>query len=137
MISERSKEMDPVVTTVPAPSLARKFVGVLLNAVGIGAALGGVYFTFLVASPILDIAQLARSQSQRPTTTPDAVAGTANGVTAFLGAFDLLFIFVFGSIATGCFLVAVWLLDPFQRWREWRTRSGTGLPSRHTHRRAR
>jgi hypothetical protein len=122
LISSGATKVSGDVTGERKPSGARKVVRVLLNTIGIGAAAGGTYFTVLVVTSILDIAQLARSQPQT-----GAAAGTAHGVTAFLGAFDLLFIFVFGAIAVICFLIAVWLLEPFQRWRTWRANRASQL----------
>lgn len=107
------------------PSRARRVVGVVLNTVGISAAIGGIYFTVDVVKAIIDVVRLAKSEP--PQGTAGAVAGTTRGVSTFLGAFDLLFIFVFGAIAVICYLIAIWLLDPFQRWRDWRSDSQNHL----------
>lgn len=115
MISSSTREVSANTTGARPQSRARKVVGVLLNTVGIASAAGGVYFTVQVVAAILDIVQLSRSQ---PKTGP--AVGTSHGAAAFLGMFDLAFIFVFGLIAVMCFLLAGWLLEPFRRWRDWR-----------------
>jgi hypothetical protein len=112
---------------VRTPGRARKIVTVVLNTIGIAAAGGGLYFTVQVVEVILNLVGLTRLEP--PPGTAESVAGTARGVSAFLGAFDLLFIFVFGAIAVVCFLIAAWLLEPFQRWRNWRAISSHRLAS--------
>jgi hypothetical protein len=125
LISSGPTKVSADVTGERKPSGARKVVRVLLNSIGIGAAAGGTYFTVLVVSAILDIIRLVRSNPQKG--IAEAAAGTSHAAMALLGGLNLLFIFVFGSIAVICFLIAVWLLDPFQRWRDWRSGSANDV----------
>ena len=125
MISSKAREVRANPSGERRPSRGRKVVRVLLNAGGLSAAIVGVYFTVDVVKAIIDLVRLARSEP--PHGTAEAVAGTSRGVSTFLGGFDLLFIFVFGAIAVMCYLIAIWLLDPFQRWRDWRSDSASHM----------
>jgi hypothetical protein len=83
----------------------------------IGAIAGGLglYTLFLVAESGVDLARLAADRSGAP-------AWNLFSLIA-IGGIDILVMLVFAPISVVLLLVAVWGLEPRQRWREWRKRS--------------
>ena len=85
-----------------------------ITAVGIAAAVAGVYFAFLTGGAIWDLVSFLRELSTEPA-GPGAVA------VVIMGLFSFVFIVVFGSVTGALMLIAAWGLEPRRRWREWRS----------------
>jgi uncharacterized BrkB/YihY/UPF0761 family membrane protein len=95
---------------MPARTIGRRIVDVLINAFGLVAAGSGFYFGFLTIQSIItavSIAYHARSQ-------PAGLGGPAVGI---VGMFDIIFVFVFGFATVVCLSIAGWILEPVSRWR--------------------
>jgi len=85
--------------------------------IGIGALATcvGLYTLFLTAESALDFLRLAATKPRAPTT---ALAGLI-----VMGSIDLLAVAIFGFMTAFLFALAVWGLEPRQRWRNWRARA--------------
>jgi hypothetical protein len=108
----------PVVLPQPERSLARQIVGIIINAIGIGAGVCGCYFAYMTISTVIEMTRLPPLRTQ-----PGRAASPG---IALIGGFDLLAIVVFGVVAAFSLVLAVWILEPVRRWREWRG----GIPNR-------
>ena len=93
--------------------MKRPWVHAVITAVGIAAAIAGVYFAFLTGGAILDWVLYLREISTEPA-GPGAIA------VVIMGLFSFVFIVVFGSVTGAFMLIAAWGLEPRRRWREWR-----------------
>ena len=82
----------------------------------IGAIAGGLglYTFFLVTKSAVDLVRLAAHRPATPAWDYFSV------IT--IGGIDFLVVLVFGPISVVLLSVAVWGLEPRQRWREWRER---------------
>ena len=87
----------------------------VITGIGALAACFGLYTFFLMAESARDFLRLAGPNPQAPATR---VAGLT-----LMGSIDLLAVAIFGSMSAFLFTLAVWGLEPRQRWREWRART--------------
>ncbi len=100
------------------PTRARKIGGVLFNTVGIAVALAGFYCAFLSIGAFLELADLARAtQSQK--------AGLAGPAVMIVGMLEIMIAIGLAIVTVTCLKIAALMLHPVQRWRDWRTRSGS------------
>jgi len=95
----------------PKRSLARQIVGIVINAIGIAAGVCGCYFAYLTISTVIEMRGLPPLRAQ---------PGRASASTALIGFFDLLAVVVFSVISALTLALAVWILEPVRRWKEWR-----------------
>jgi hypothetical protein len=93
----------------------RRIPRAVFTGIGALAACLGVYTLFLAAKSALEFLRLATPQSQAPATR---LAGLI-----LMGSVDLLAIAIFGIMTAFLFALAVWGLEPRQRWRNWRARA--------------
>jgi len=84
-----------------------------LTAVGIAAAIAGVYFAYLTGGSIWKFISLVRAMSSQP-------AGLAGPGVVIVSLFSFVFVVVLGSLTGVLLLIAAWGLEPRRRWREWR-----------------
>ncbi len=98
------------------PDLAAKRPAVrgILIAVGIVAAIAGVYFAFLTAGAIWDLVSLLRAVQSQPT-------GPAGPGIVIAALFSVVFVIVLGSATGLLLLIAIWALEPRRRWYAWRS----------------
>ena len=101
-----------VALSQPDRSLARQIAGIIVNAIGIGAGVCGGYFAYMTISTVIDMTRLPPLRTQ-----PGRAASPG---VALVGSFDLLAVVVFGVVAALSLALAVWILEPVRRWREWR-----------------
>jgi Sec-independent protein secretion pathway component TatC len=89
-----------------------------LTAVGIAAAIAGVYFAYLTGGSIWKFISLVRAMSSQP-------AGLAGPGVVIVSLFSFVFVVVLGSLTGVLLLIAAWGLEPRRRWREWRRPSSS------------
>lgn len=87
----------------------------ILIAVGIAAAIAGVYFASLTGGAIWDFVSLMRAISRQ---TSGGVAGPGVVIVAL---FSVVFVIVLGSATGLSLLIAFWALEPRRRWHAWRS----------------
>lgn len=102
-----------LVFKLPDLATRRPAVRGILIAVGIVAAIAGVYFAFLTAGAIWDLVSLLRAVSQ-----PTGLAGPGIVIVAL---FSVVFVIVLGSATGLLLLIAIWALEPRRRWYAWRS----------------
>ena len=104
-----------LVFKLPDLAARRPAVRGTLVAVGIAAAIAGVYFAFLTGGAIWDFVSLMRAISGQPS------GGLAGPGVAIVALFSFIFVIVLGSVTGLLLLVAFWGLEPRRRWHTWRS----------------
>jgi hypothetical protein len=94
-------------------AVGRKIVGLFIDAFGLVSAAAGLYCTALGIAAISHIVMMTRARS---------TGGLGSPAIAIVGMFDIVFVFVFFSLAFICLLIGAWILEPLGRWRRWRLR---------------
>jgi hypothetical protein len=103
-----------LVFKLPDLAARRPAVRGLFIAVGIAAAIAGVYFAFLTAGAIWDLVSLLRAVQNQP-------AGVAGPGIVIAALFSVVFVVVLGSATGLLLLIAIWALEPRRRWYAWRS----------------
>jgi len=103
-----------LVFKLPDLAAKRPVVRGVLIAVGIVAAIAGVYFAFLTAGAIWDLVSLLRGMQSQPT-------GLAGPGIAIVALFSVVFVIVLGTTTGLLLLIAIWALEPRRRWHVWRS----------------
>ena len=103
-----------LVLRLPDLAARRPAVRGILIAVGIVAAVAGVYFAFLTAGAIWDLVSLLRAVQNQPT-------GAAGPGIVIAALFSVVFVIVLGSATGLLLLIAIWALEPRRRWNAWRS----------------
>ncbi len=98
------------------PSLARQIVGILINAIGIAAAVCGGTLAYNATTSAIDLVRLIHAAPQ---------GGLAGPGIAVVGMLDVMIVFVLGTVAVLSLALAAWILEPMRRWREWRGKTRT------------
>ena len=103
-----------LVFKLPDLAARRPAVRGILIAVGIVAAIAGVYFAFLTAGAIWELVSHLRSMQSQPT-------GLAGPGIVIVALFSVVFVIVLGSATGLLLLIAIWALEPRRRWYAWRS----------------
>jgi hypothetical protein len=90
----------------------RQAVGIIINTIGIAAAVCGVYFAYMTIRSVVDIVRLPPLHA--------ASSRYASPAVALIGGLFWLELIVFGAVAVISLALAAWILEPWRRWKEWR-----------------
>jgi hypothetical protein len=105
-----------LVFKLPDPASRGRYTRLAITAIGIVAALTGVYYAFLTGGAIWDFVLLLRAMSR----LPQGQAAQAGLSIVIAGFFSFLVVIVLGSVTGLLLLIAAWGMEPRRRWRAWR-----------------
>jgi Sec-independent protein secretion pathway component TatC len=103
-----------LVFKLPDLAAKRPAVRVTLLAVGVAAAVAGVYFAYLTGGVIWEFVSFLRGITRQP-------AGLAGPAVMIVGFIMLLMVVGYCTITALLLLIAFWALEPRRRWHSWRS----------------